>query len=80
MSAPQKRFKQDADAIDVEAATTIGLIRPFPGDHDQLGTALSTSPWTVYGAANWAYTAHTLDHEQFTIILTDTLAREGLDA
>jgi hypothetical protein len=31
-------------------------------------------------AANWAYTAHTLDHEQFTVILTNTLAREGLDA
>jgi hypothetical protein len=58
MSAPQKRFKQDAHAIDVEAATTIVLISPFPDDHDKLGTALSTSPWTVYGAANWAYTAH----------------------
>lgn len=78
MAAPQKRLKQDADAIDVEAATTIVLTSPFPDGHAQLGTALSTSPWTIDGAANWAYTAHTLDHEQFTVILTNTLAREGL--
>ena len=80
MSAAQKRLKQDADAIDVEAATTIVLTSPFPDDHAQLGTALSTSPWTIDGAANWAYTAHTLDHKQFTVIPTNTLARGGLDA
>lgn len=80
MSAPQKRLKQDADAIDVEAATTIVLTSRFPDDHAQLGTALSMSPWTIGGAANWAYTAHTLDHEQFTVILTKTLSREGRDA
>ena len=80
MSAPHKRLTQDADATDVESAITIVLISPFPDDHDQLGTALSTSSWTIDGAANWAYTAHTLDHKQFTVILTNTLAREGLDA
>jgi hypothetical protein len=47
MSAPHKRFKQDADAMEVGAATTIVLISPFPYDRGQLGTALSTSPWTV---------------------------------
>jgi hypothetical protein len=43
MSAPHKRFKQDADAMEVGAATTIVLISPFPDDHDQLGTAVSMS-------------------------------------
>lgn len=85
MSAPHERLKQDADAIEVEAATTIVLISLLPDDHDQLRTALSTSKWTIDGAANdgaakWAYTAHILDHEQLTVILTNTLAREGLDA
>jgi hypothetical protein len=80
MSGPRKRLTQDADSIDVEAAITIVLISPFPDDHDQLGTALSTRLWTIDGAANWVYTAHTLDHEQFTVILTNSLAREGFDA
>lgn len=79
MSAPHQRLTQDAD-IDVEAAITVVLISPFPDDHDQLGTALSTSSWTLHGAANRAYTAQTLDHKQFTVIPTNTLAREGLDA
>jgi hypothetical protein len=80
MLARRKRFVPDADLIDAEAAIRIVRISTFSDDHDSLRTALSTSPWTISGAANWAYTAQTLDHEQFTVILTNSLAREGFDA